>query len=87
MEIAVADTSFVVALLNQVDDRHADVIPIYTQQASILLPQTVLAEVAYLVGRDAGIHTVVAFLRGLVGSRFHLIALTEIDIDRIAEIL
>ena len=62
MEVAVADTSFVVALLNQNDDRHSDVAPIYIRQPTILLPQTVLAEVAYLVGRDAGIQTVVAFL-------------------------
>lgn len=87
MEIAVADTSFVVALLNQTDARHSDVVPIYIQQPSILLPQTVLAEVAYLVGRDAGIQTVVAFLKGLVASRFRLVALTEVDVDRIAEIL
>lgn len=87
MEVAVADTSFVVALLNQTDNKHSNVVPIYTQQSSILLPQTVLAEVAYLVGRDAGIQTVVAFLRGLSVSRFRLIALTEVDVDRAAEIL
>jgi len=86
MEV-VADTSFVVALLNRSDARHSDAIPVYTQQPSILLPQTVLAEVAYLVGRDAGIQTVVAFLRGLSASRFRLIALTEIDVDCVAEIL
>ena len=87
MEIAIADTGFVVALLNQGDARHSDVVPIYTRQFSILLPQTVLAEVAYLIGRDAGIKTVVAFLRGLNTSRFRLIALTEVDVDRVAEIL
>ncbi|MBW4551153.1 MAG: PIN domain-containing protein [Aphanocapsa sp. GSE-SYN-MK-11-07L] len=87
MEVAVADTSFVVALLNQTDARHLDVVPIYTQQSFIYLPQTVLAEVAYLVGRDAGIKTVAAFLRGLSKSRFRLIALIDADIDRVAEIL
>ncbi len=87
MEIAIADTGFVVALLNQTDARHSDVVPIYTQQSSILLPQTVLAEVAYLVGRDAGTKTVVAFLRGLSASRFCLTALVEADVDRVAEIL
>lgn len=88
MEIAaVADTGFVVALLNQADDRHSDVVSIYTQESSILLPQTVLAEVAYLIGRDAGIPTVIAFLRGLSASRFQLTALTDVDIDCIALIL
>jgi uncharacterized protein len=84
---AIADTGFIVALLNQTDARHQDVTPIYKQQQPIWFPQTVLAEVAYLLGRDAGIATVIAFLRGLPKSRFCVIALTEVDLDRIAEIL
>lgn len=87
METAVADTGFVVALLNRTDNRHKDVTPIYLQQQTILLPQTVLAEVAYLLGRDAGNLTVVSFLRGLAASRFNLIELTASDITRTAEIL
>lgn len=87
MEIAIADTGFVVALLNQTDVRHSEVVPIYTQYSTIVLPQTVLAEVAYLIGRDAGIQTVVAFLRGLAASRFCLTALMDVDVDRVAEIL
>ncbi|MCY7276281.1 MAG: PIN domain-containing protein [Phormidesmis sp. CAN_BIN44] len=87
MEIAIADTSFVVALLNQTDVRHSEVVPIYTRYLTIVLPQTVLAEVAYLIGRDADIQTVVAFLRGLAASRFCLTTLMDADIDRVAEIL
>jgi uncharacterized protein len=83
----VADTGFIVALLNQTDSRHQDVVPIYIRQQTIWLPQTVLAEVAYLVGRDAGINTVVAFLNGLSKSRFRLMALTNFDLKRVAEIL
>jgi hypothetical protein len=41
---------------------HNSVTPVYTQQKQILLPQTVLAEVAYLVGRNASSATLVAFL-------------------------
>ena len=83
----IADTGFIVALLNQSDVRHQDVAPIYQQHPSIFFPQTVLAEVAYLLGRDAGISTVIAFLKGLPKSRFRVIALTDIDLNRIAEIL
>ena len=83
----IADTGFIVALLNQSDVRHQDVAPIYQQHPSILFPQTVLAEVAYLLGRDAGISTVIAFLKGLPKSRFRVIALTDTDLNRIAEIL
>jgi len=85
---AVADTGFVVALLNRLDTMHRSVTTIYSRKTSaILLPQTVLPEVAYLVGRNAGITTVVSFLRGLSASRFRLVALTDQDIERGAEIL
>ena len=86
MEInsVVADTGFVVALLNRSDAMHSIVTTVYIQQKQILLPQTVLAELAYLVGRNAGIATVVAFLQGLSASRFRLVALTDQDVIRVA---
>jgi len=85
--IAVADTSFVVALLNRTDVRHEAVKAVYANQRSVLLPQTVLAEVAYLLGRDAGTTVVVGFLNGLPASRFRLVASTDDDVIRIAAIL
>jgi uncharacterized protein len=84
---AVADTGFVVALLNRSDTMHSSVTTVYTKQTQILLPQTVLAEVAYVVGRNADLATVVAFLKGLSASRFALIALIDKDVMRVAEIL
>jgi uncharacterized protein len=87
METVIADTGFVVALANRSDSKHQAVKTIYIQQQMILLPQTVLAEVAYLIGRESGIVTVASFLRGLSVSRFSLIALVEQDILRVAEIL
>ena len=83
----VADTGFVVALLNQRDEHHNPVKIVYAQQSLIILPQTVLAEVAYLVGQAAGISMVATFLRGLSTSRFQLTALTDSDVIRTAEIL
>jgi len=78
----------VVALLNRLDVAHEAVRSVYVGlQGNVLLPQTVLVEVAYLVGRDAGIGTVVAFLRGLPFSKFKLTALTGRDVERVAEIL
>ena len=70
METVIADTGFVVALANRSDSKHEAVKAIYIQQQMILLPQTVLAEVAYLIGRESGIVTVAYFLRGLPVSRF-----------------
>lgn len=86
-KLAIGDTGFVVALLNQSDQKHSDAVAIYEKQQQILLPQTVLTEVAYLVGRSSGMITVSAFLRGLSESRFRLIALNETDLMRVAEIL
>ena len=87
MEAVLADTGVVVALTNRADDRHAEASAAYLQFPKILLPQVVLVEVAYLVGRDVGIPTVVAFLQGLPASRFVLIPATDADIARTAEIL
>jgi uncharacterized protein len=87
MERVIADTGFVVALLNKNDTRHLDVQPIYLQYPEILLPKTVFVEVAYLIGRDAGISTTIAFLRNLPKSRFQAIDLMDQDLDRIADIL
>lgn len=39
------------------------------------------------MGREAGVATVIAFLRGLSASKFDLVALTEQDLLRTAEIL
>ena len=87
-KFVVADTGFVVALLNRGDAWHKDVVRVYEEMGKpILLPQTVLAETAYLVGKVAGIENVVRFLRGLKGSRFQLVALQEEDVERVAAIL
>jgi hypothetical protein len=42
-EIVVADTGFVVALLNRSDAVHEAAATIYSRQGRVLLPQTVLA--------------------------------------------
>jgi len=84
---AVADTSFVVALVNEKDAHHLASKKAYASQRQILLPQTVLAEVAYLLGRDAGIPVLTRFLRSLSSSRFQLLSLVEQDITNIADIL
>ena len=87
MESVIADTGFVVALANRADQRHRDVLPVYSHHPLILMPQLVLVEAAYLIGRDAGIPTVVKFLRGLPASRFEIIAVTDQDIARTANLI
>lgn len=83
----VADTGFAVALGNQGDQYHDDAKRVYAKQKQILLPQTVLAEVAYLLSRDAGTAQLVKFLEALPTSRFQPICLTNQDFARCAAIL
>jgi predicted nucleic acid-binding protein len=87
MQRVVGDTGFVVALTNRSDPRHGEVAKVYFQQNEIVLPQTVLAEVAYLIQRDAGAVVLIRFLRGLAQSKFVLMALMDGDLLRTAEIL
>jgi len=86
-QIVIADTGFVVALLNRGDKHREAVAKIYARYPTILLPQTVLAEVAYMIGREAGTATVVTLLRSLPTSHFHLTALTDQDVKRVSDIL
>lgn len=73
--------------MNKTDVRHLEVAEVYRQEKQILLPQTVLAEVAYLVGREVGTMMVATSLRYLLNSRFIILALTSEDLLRVAEIL
>ncbi|MBP0018387.1 MAG: PIN domain-containing protein [Cyanobacteria bacterium SBLK] len=74
---SVADTGFVVALLNSSDPQYKTVVKIYAKQRAILLPQTVFAEVAYLVSRNASTSKLIDFLRRLSASRFQIARLLE----------
>ena len=78
---------FVVALTNQTDANHRHVTPIYAQHTRILLPQLALVEIAYLLGRNAGIETTINLLQQLPVSRFELVAATDDDVQRVANIL
>ncbi len=47
-DFAVVDTGFIVALLNEADEWHEEAKAQYIQYTRIWMPQTVLAEVAYV---------------------------------------
>ncbi|NJK51585.1 MAG: PIN domain-containing protein [Leptolyngbyaceae cyanobacterium SU_3_3] len=83
----IADTGFIVALANKRDEEHAPVKAVYAQQRKILVPQTVLTEVSYLLNRDVGSAQLIKFLESLPVSRFQLIGLIAQDIVRTAAIL
>jgi len=84
---AIVDTGFVVALLNDRDRNHQAVVQIYNKQGAIVMPQTVMAEVAYMLHQRADRGAVVAWLRSLRDSRFQVMPVSRDDLDRVADIL
>lgn len=85
--IAVADTGFVVALLHRGDKNHKAAAAVYQRLQTAYLPQSALAEVAYLLTNRAGGDTVVEFLRRLPTSKLSPTALTNEDLSTTASIL
>lgn len=84
---AVADTGFVIAVAVATDQRHEACLAAYRQQERIFLPQSTLAEVAYLLTRAGDNRITAQFLRGLPRTKYRLIALEAEDIVRTAELL
>ena len=84
---AIADTSFVVALGNRADTWHQACQLVYQGEQTIYLPQTVLAEVGYMLGQALGNRAVGAFLRRLPETKYRLLSLEAEDMLRTAELL
>lgn len=83
-----ADTSFIVGLLNQSDSRHRDIVSVYKKQDKILVIQSVLNEVIYHLEKQIGKERTVDFLRAITNHKqFLLIPLENKDLVRTAEIL
>lgn len=87
MSSAIADTSFVIAVAVATDQHHKNCVAIYKQYTTIYLPQTTLAETAYLITRESGNRATALFLRSLSLSRFSVVALTLSDVERTATLL
>jgi uncharacterized protein len=83
----VADTGFVVGLAIVTDTRHAECLTVYRKQQEIFLPQTVLAEVAYLLTRAGGNRATSTFLMDMARTKYRLIAIEPADVSRSAELL
>lgn len=85
--IALADTSFVVAVGNSTDQYHQICLEIYSQQKTIHIPQSTFAEVGYMLTRQIGNVGLSKFLLNIPATKFHLSALEFEDIYRTAELL
>ncbi len=84
---AVADTGFVVALLNRRDKYHASTSSVFQRITRIYLPQPALTEIAYLLTNQLDEQAVAKFLRTLPQSKLQVISATEADLEQTANIL
>jgi uncharacterized protein len=83
----IADTGFIVALALPSQPRHPECAAIYRQiKTRIFIPQIVLAETAYLIEKYAGKTALVKFMRALPVQKYEVMPMTDIDIQRAADI-
>ncbi|HXW00080.1 MAG TPA: PIN domain-containing protein [Anaerolineae bacterium] len=87
MIAAVADTGFIVAVLHRGDSYHQKAIAVYQQIQQIYLPQTTLAEIAYLLHEYAGQLAMAEFLEKLPTSKLSIVSITMQDLNQTAAIL
>lgn len=85
--VAVADTSYIVAVTLSSEPDHQACLAVHDQQRIVLVPQSTLTEVAYLITRSLGSRATAEFLRLLPQSKYRLVDLTPEDIRRTSELL
>jgi len=83
----IADTSYVVAVAVNTDNKHAECLAIHRQQQIIYLPQSMLAEVAFMLTREGNRQITSEFFRGIPRSKYRPVALQAEDFIRTADIL
>jgi predicted nucleic acid-binding protein len=88
--IVVADTGAVYALIDASDEWHNRVIAWWRRAArvtTILLPVTILPEVAYLLGSRVGAAAEAAFIRAVADGEFTIESLDDEDLPRVADLM
>jgi uncharacterized protein len=87
--IAIADTGFILALVNKRDIHHARAIETASKVSgdSLLLPVSVLTEVCYLIASRLGHMAMRQFLREVADGGITLETVTSSDLRRTVEIL
>lgn len=87
----VCDTGPIVAAALQDDDHHHECVELFTglhlAGRSLLVPATVVAEVGYMLAREAGARVEALFLTAVADGDFELVDLTNADIRRAARLV
>ncbi|MCA0454771.1 MAG: PIN domain-containing protein [Chloroflexi bacterium] len=83
----IADTSFVVAVMISTDRWHQRCVDLFNQYDRIYLPQSALAEIAFMITRLGGRQATLYFFQHLNQSPYELVALIPEDIQRTADLL
>jgi uncharacterized protein len=84
---AVADTSYVLAVAIETQMGHQACRAVHQQQDIILLPQTTLAEVVYLLTREVGNKIAARFILDLPKTKYRIQPLTAEDLERSGQLL
>jgi len=84
---SIADTSFIVSLGNKDDQYHEVCNKVKRQEQIIYIPQSVLAEMGYMLNRDLGSRGLAHFLRTLPETKYRIVPVELRDILRTADLL
>jgi uncharacterized protein len=88
MKICVLDTGIVYALFDAGDRWHAQALAFANAYAGkLVIPQTVIPEAAYLLSKYLGDEAEREFAQALIRQDFHMEALTQADMQRVAQLL
>ena len=87
----VVDTGPIVAAAIRNDRKHDVCVEVFNQfrreRRELLVPSFVAGEVSYMLGKIGGARVEAGFLRSLRSGVFHLVDLTDDDLDRIADLV
>ncbi|MEY3220589.1 MAG: hypothetical protein RIT27_1946 [Pseudomonadota bacterium] len=84
---ALLDTGFLLAVLDASDELHPACVRALQVERDVLLPESVLPELAYMVLRELGYSSLIVFLQAILRGELKLERITQVDLQRTAEIL
>jgi len=89
--VILCDSGPLFAAADRTDADHHACVELFTglrlATRRLLLPQTVMAEVGYLLETRIGTFAEVAFLKAVANGSFELVSLTNDDVARVAELV